>query len=396
MLSLPAARYRCTACGDCCRGWEVPLERGEADQFLRLAATLVPAERLTKAVNRKREGNRQMETLAGAGRSCVALKPDELCGIHAEHGEAAKPKACRIYPFTFVKTPTAVRVGLSYGCPAVLDAEGPPLAEQRAEIEAVFTAAVDGTRYLLEHGDEVRLSDGLRLSWPDAERLIAELAASLRADGSLVERVCRAAAIVELVQTQLGEGAGFDAALAAARDGAAELAAEVLAGPAEVDRLSQLLFRTLLKSTENLSAARRMGNLFSSIFGGGSLHLRTGDDVSWRDIEAVAPGLGQDGEALVARWFAGALESCTFFGESAFELTLTGGLSLLVLSASVSAFLARAYAARDSRSSVSYEDVKRALRQLDAGLTHRGNMPRGFARAIGGIASIDLLRIQLG
>ena len=373
----------------------MPLQDGEAEQFQRLAATVVPAERLVKAIGRTRQGARVIETLAGAGRSCPALRDDQLCAIHAVHGEASKPKVCRIFPFTFVATPTAVRVGLSYACPAVVDGEGTPLDEQRAEMDALFAGAVDGTGYLLRVGDEVPLSDRVRLSWPHAEALIAELAASFRSDGTLLERVCRAGAICALLDDELGDGAAFAAALDTARAGTAELVAEVLTGPPEVDRLSRALFRTLLRSTEQHSAAGRMANLFSSVFGGGNVQLPGGGEVAWRDAEAVEPGLGPDGEALLARWFAGALEACAFFGEPAFDLSLTGGLGLLVLSASVCAFLARAHAAHESRASVSYEDVKRGLRQVDAGITHRGNMPRLFGRAIASTASVDLLRTQL-
>jgi len=374
----------------------VPLQEGEAESFQRLAATVIPAERLVKAIGHARQGTRDIETLAGAGQSCPALQEDQLCAIHGKYGEASKPKACRIFPFTFVSTPTSVRVGLSYACPAVIDAEGTPLTEQRAEVDAVFAAAVDGTRYLLRIGDEVRLGDGVKLPWADAEVLIAELATAVRKDGTLLERVCGAGAICALTETQLQEGASFAVALEGARAGAAALVEEVLATPPEADRLSRALFRTLLKSTElGHSAVGRMGNLFSSLLGGGSVHLRTGGEVAWRAVEAVPPGLGAEGEALLARWFAGALESCTFFGDAAFDLSLAGGLDLLVLSASVCAFLARAYAAHESRTAVTYEDVKRGLRQLDAGLTHRGTMPRGFDRALAVTASLDLLRTQL-
>ena len=55
--------------------------------------------------------------------------------MHATHGSDAKPLACRLFPFTFVATPTEVRVSLSFACPAVIDGEGPPLAEQRDEVE---------------------------------------------------------------------------------------------------------------------------------------------------------------------------------------------------------------------------------------------------------------------
>jgi lysine-N-methylase len=389
---LPAARFRCTACGDCCRGWDIPLQEGEAAEFKRLAREVIPAERLVDAVRRTHAGKREIESLAGDGRSCVALQPDQLCSIHGKFGEPAKPRACRIYPFTFVATPTAVRVGLLFSCPAVLDEEGTPLGEQRADLDALFAGAVEGTRYLSRVGDQVPLSDAVTLPWPDAERLIASLAEAMRGDGGLVERVCRAGAIAGTLEADLRGGAAFDAALESARASADEVVAQLLAEPPAVDRLSRVLFRVLIKGTQRVTTARRVGNVLSSFFGGGDVRLRAGGQVAWRKVEAVAPGIGADGEALIARWFADSLESCTFFGDGTLDLSLLDGLRLLVLSAAAAAFLARAHAAVDGRSAVKPDDVKQGLRQL----AHRGDMPDAFRRAIAQTTSLDLLRVELG
>lgn len=391
MLALPGARFRCTSCGDCCRGWDIPLQEGEAEQFQRLAREVVPADRLVDLVRRTRHGKREVETLAGDGRSCAALQEDQLCAIHGTFGEPAKPRACRIYPFTFVATPTAVRVGLLYTCPAVLDAEGAPLADQRADLDALFAGAVEGTRYLSRIGDEVPLGETVKLPWRHAERLIAVLAETVRGEGTLLERVCRAGAIAGSLESALREGAAFEAALEDARASSGEVLAQILAEPPAVDRISRVLFRVLIKGTQLVTTARRVGNVFSSFFGGGDVRLRAGGQVAWRKVEAVAPGVGPEGEALIARWLADSLESCTFFGDGTLDLSLLDGLRLLVLSAAAAAFLARAHAAVDSRASVTFDDVRRGLRQL----AYRGDMPDAFRRAIASSSSLDLLRTQL-
>src|SRR5438067_740811 len=111
MLRATSSRYRCTGCGDCCRDWDVPLAPGEAAAFLQHAAGLVPADRLTRAVGRAKHGGVTVDILVGAGGHCAALRDDQLCGIHAAHGSDAKPRACLIFPLTFVATPGDVRVG---------------------------------------------------------------------------------------------------------------------------------------------------------------------------------------------------------------------------------------------------------------------------------------------
>lgn len=374
MLDLIEANYRCTGCGDCCRGWNVPLHPGEADAFHRLAAGLVPAERLGRAVRRVQG----VEALAGAGGQCVALADDQRCLIHATHGGDQKPRACRIFPFTFVQTSGGVRVGLSFACPAVVDGEGPTLSAQRAEVEALFASAVDGTRNLLPAGEEVVLADA-----------VAEV---FDGGGTFVERVCRAGAVCALSGTGLR--------LDEARAGAAALAREALAEPPSVDRLSRAMFRTLLKATEPpRGAVGRVATALSSILGlgGGVIRLRgvPPAEVRWADAESVAPGLDEASEALLRRWFGSGLRALTFFGEAAFGLPLAAGLDLRVLSAAVAVYLARAAAAAAGRQSVALDDLKRGLRQLDAGLTHRATMPPGFARALAATASLDLLRTQL-
>jgi hypothetical protein len=158
-----------------------------------------------------------------------------------------------------------------------------------------------------------------------------------------------------------------------------------------VDRLSRALHRTLLRTTApSAGLLSRLGGMF-----GGDVTLRDGRKVSPSAIEAVRPGLGSDGEALLARWFADGLEALTFFGDGAFGLSISAGLDMKTLSASVAAYLARAWAAASGRKTVELADVKAGLRQLEAGITHRSAVPTGLERALGATACLDLLREQL-
>ncbi len=89
------------------------------------------------------------------------------------------------------------------------------------------------------------------------------------------------------------------------------------------------------------------------------------------------------------------LASGFYFGPAAFGLTLLGGLDLLALAASVALLVARGWAAADGRNAVLVADVRGAIRQVEAGVLHRSNLPSGFARALDATASLDLLREQL-
>ena len=397
-LSLVGERYTCTGCGDCCRGWSVPLLPGEADRFRALAAALIPVERLKGAVHAARGGGVAIEALGGAGGQCPALADDQRCLVHAEHGSDAKPVACRLFPFTFVATPTEVRVSLSFACPAVIDAEGPPLEEQRDDVEKLY-AAIAGTPYRMRVDGDVALTETRTLAWADAATLLAEVSLALRSDGALVQRLCRGGALVALTIAKLDEGRPFAEALAVAREGRDALVRDALAQPPAVDRLSRALLRTIVESTApgaRSTGSRILGALASvtSLGGGGRVRIH-GGEVAQADIDRVARGIGADGETLLARWLDAEIHGLTFFGGAAFDLTIAGGLDLLTLTAAAVARVARAYAAHAGRSSVARDDVKAALRQVYAGVHHRAAMPPRFERALAATASLDLLRDEL-
>lgn len=395
-LALVDERYTCTACGDCCRGWSVPLLPGEADRFVALAASVVPVERLRGAVRQARADGGTVETLSGAGRQCVALADDQRCSIHARHGADAKPTACRLFPLTFVETPTEVRVSLAFACPAVIDGDGAPLGEQRDDVARAF-AATAGTPYRMRVDGDVTLTASRTLPWPDAAALVDAAARAFAGDGALLERLCRAGAVVALTIARLDGGAAFADVLAAARAGCDALARDALAAPPSVNRLSRAFLRTIVQSTapgERSSGARLFGAL--AALGGGARLRLDGGEVTERAVDGVARGLDDAGEALLVRWIGAELHGLTFFGGAAFGLSLAGGFDLLTLTAAAVAHVARAYAARAGRSAVARDDVKAALRQVYAGVHHRAAMPPRFEDALAATASLDLLREELG
>jgi len=415
-MRVPEGRFTCTACGACCRGWQIPLVAGEAAAFRTAAAGLVAPARLSRAVVRARAGGAEVDALDGAaagaeaaGGGCVALRDDALCAIHAAHGEAAKPRACRLYPFSFVRTPDGeVRVGVSHACPAILDGEGPPLAEQREALERLWREVAEGTPFVLRVESTVALTAGAALPWAEARVVLDAVEAAFAEPGPLATRFARAGALVVVAGEALAGGRAFAAAWEEARRERDALVAEVMARPVEVDRLSRGLFRALVGAARRRGGGlgarlgEAVGAVAAALGGGGAppvtLAPRTTGaaavTVSGADVARVAPGLGGDGEALVARAAASTLSSLEYFGDAAFGLPVAGGLDLLALEAAVTTWIARAEAAADGRGSVALGDVKRALAQV-ASLRHRGAMPAGLARALDATATIDLLRDQL-
>lgn len=59
--------------------------------------------------------------------ACGFLSPSNRCRIHEELGAARKPLTCRVFPYSFHPTPSAVIVTTSFGCPTIAANEGAPL-----------------------------------------------------------------------------------------------------------------------------------------------------------------------------------------------------------------------------------------------------------------------------
>jgi Fe-S-cluster containining protein len=100
-------RFRCTACGNCCRDLRVPLTTADVRRLL--DATGERAEHVVAwlepdAVDMTGEpesfvlldhaARRALMTLAQRGRACRFLDSNERCGVYG-----ARPASCRLYPF---------------------------------------------------------------------------------------------------------------------------------------------------------------------------------------------------------------------------------------------------------------------------------------------------------
>src|SRR5262249_46963044 len=98
-------RFRCTACGKCCRTIRVPITGSDLKRLMartneapeRLIDWLAPdAEDMTgepESFVRLREGRRLM-VLAHRAAACRFLGADERCTVYA-----ARPENCALYPF---------------------------------------------------------------------------------------------------------------------------------------------------------------------------------------------------------------------------------------------------------------------------------------------------------
>ena len=103
-LELPVLQnWSCHNCSGCCRQHQIEItaeERRRIEHQNWTAEDGIPAgQPLFQSLGPK--WNRRSALAHQADGACVFLNEDGLCRIHAKFGEAAKPLACRVYPYAF-------------------------------------------------------------------------------------------------------------------------------------------------------------------------------------------------------------------------------------------------------------------------------------------------------
>ena len=184
-LHFPDLRYECLTCGKGCRaGWRIPIE---ADVLPGIEASAAAAAVTREGyVPVERVGERIVLGHKASG-SCVFLRPDQLCEVHAEAGLEAKPLQCQQFPFIPVNTPDGVFVGLSFLCSAVQRGHGKPVHEHRAQVESLverLAAKIGGLRpdELRERPADIVLAQGRTIDWPTYLALEGQVQTALRGD----------------------------------------------------------------------------------------------------------------------------------------------------------------------------------------------------------------------
>jgi lysine-N-methylase len=129
--SLPVLQnWDCQSCANCCREYNVYLSDQEQERITALDWRSEPDLAATPLVVRDRSGVR----LNQRDGHCIFLSEQNRCRIHERFGSAAKPFACRLYPFVLVPAGDHWRVSLRYSCPAAAANQGQPLTEHLPEL----------------------------------------------------------------------------------------------------------------------------------------------------------------------------------------------------------------------------------------------------------------------
>jgi lysine-N-methylase len=361
--SLPVLQnWDCHSCGDCCRTYAVGVSDDERRRIEGQGWDADPALKGVELFTCGRDGGSQLAHRADDD-GCVFLGADGRCRIHAKFGAAAKPIACRVYPFVMVPAGDHWRVGLRYGCPSAAAGDGRPMAAQAGDA-GTYAGLLEGGRPLPADRPPPPLQPGQAVPWGDLVRIAGVLGRAVSADGVPMERKLRQALALAKVCRQ----ARFDAVTGPRLTEfldlmAAATADETPADPASAGRpgwAGRVVFRQVVALYARKDVGFRRGEMASRgalgraaaawrfATGRGRLprvHSLIPEGTTFADGELPAGPLPAEAEALLTRYYRTKLDSLQFCGRPNFDLPFWDGFDALVLTFPAVMWLARVLSA---------------------------------------------------
>lgn len=379
-------KYSCHGCGLCCRDFTVQLraedlEKLEAQKWESILGEAVVVHFRGRPYLKRRDDG-----------SCVFLKEDGLCRIHADHGFAEKPIACQVFPFNLAPGEKQIRVGVNFLCRSVQENKGAELPTHRNDLRR-FAAELPE---LNVPADEASLAREIDTASEREGRVLLSVIDEwlVRDDVSFSTRLDGLAWIAQ----SLGE-----ARLAEVRDSRFEELVQLLGSalPGELDllpieapttRQSALLRQAAFTRTEDPmigdggSRRGRIRTTLSQLKRSRSVRRGRGltpmlssalpSGVRFQAIEGVGPfSESPDSEAideLCLRWVRATLYGSRAWGSAHYGWSIVDGLQALVLNVACAGWIARLCSAAESRPVVGLEDVRTAIGRVDR---HSGRAP---------------------
>jgi lysine-N-methylase len=377
--SLPTVQnWDCHTCGDCCRTYTVRVTAEERERIEEQGWGATPELKgVEPVVFNKQLGEFALNHTASG--DCVFLGENNLCRIHAKFGAAAKPFACRLYPFVLVPAGDHWKVSLRFACPSVTDDLGRPCSAHAADVADV-AAQVEADQPRSANLPPPPLQAGQTVPWADLTRFTKAFVEVVTGRVHPVERrlrqvaaladVCRKAKFDKVSGKRLGE---FLQVVSAA------VAEEVPADPYSVPRpgwVGRTLFRqqvgVYVRQDQGPHAGVGQRGWWPRLTAGwrfavgmGSvprLHAGLPAGVPFAAPERPFGDLPPGADELFTRYFRVKLESGQFFGPTNFGRTYWDGLNSLLLVFPTVLWATRVLAAggRDK-----LDAVKLALRMVD-------------------------------
>jgi lysine-N-methylase len=389
-LELPTIQnWSCHNCGGCCRQHAIAITAEEyqrIDEQTWTAADGIPAgQPLFERVGWF-PWSRWRRLAHRPDGACVFLDERGMCRIHAKFGEAAKPLACRIYPYAFHPAGKKIAVSLRFSCPSVAANRGSSVAAQERDLKALERLVVpEGT----ERIPAPEISPGQRLDWSETLKIVSQLEEIVAPDEApFPARLLRAVKLVDLLgQARFDKirGARLNEFLEIITEAAAAEVPHDLASIPEPGRVGRLQFRMLCAQYarrdtvgERDSAWRNRWRLFRA-----AVRFARGEgqvppvqeafaEVPFAALENPMGPLPAESDEMLTRYVQVKLGGLHFCGPAYYNVPLVEGFQSLALVIPVVLWMARWLAVGGGRSQLVHDDVLRALTIADH---HHGYSP---------------------
>ncbi|MDB5392278.1 MAG: Flagellin N-methylase [Planctomycetaceae bacterium] len=140
-LELPTIQnWSCHNCGGCCKQHAIEITQEEFERIAKQGWRSEPGFEPGQPIFVWHAGpvwNRRYRLANREDGACVFLDDKGLCRIHSRFGEAAKPLACRVYPYALHPAGKTVAVSLRFSCPSVVTNRGRPLVDSKKDLRAI-------------------------------------------------------------------------------------------------------------------------------------------------------------------------------------------------------------------------------------------------------------------
>ena len=412
-LTLPTIQnWSCHNCGGCCRQHAIEITEEERQRILAQGWTEKDGTPTGNALFEWHAGPpwaKRYQLAHQADGACVFLDERGLCRIHAKFGEAAKPLACRIYPYAFHPDGKKITVSLRFSCPSVVANRGRTMSQNADEIKQLARAVVpDGHDKM----PPPAISARERVEWPDFLRFIDAIDATLAAtDVPIALKLQRVLFWLNLVEQSRFDKLSsarltefLDLIRQAADDELPNAKTSEVLKTSEVSSpgsVARVQFRLLAaqyarKDTAADLAAGWRGRwkLFRAAtrFARGTGHVPVLQSV-FREVpfESLEQPFGfpAESEELWTRYFRVKVQGMHFCGAAFYDLPLVEGFQSLALIFPATLWIARWLAASQDRQQLAPDDVARALTISDH---HHGYSPLfgsfGFRRRVRTLAQL--------
>lgn len=384
-LELPTLQnWSCHNCSGCCRQHGIFItdeEQQRIEQQNWTAADGVDPD-LPVVVRAKGHTGRRWRLAHQDDGACVFLNEQGLCRIHAKFGEAAKPIACRIYPYAFHPAGKKIAIGLRFSCPSVVKNLGRPVRDQASDLKSLANAVVP------EYATSVPAPDivpGQRIAWSDFHKLNRALDETFAdATAPFLANLFRAltwVGLVEQSQLNLVDGVRIEDYLRVIRDAASK------DNPADVRPLlprvappsgaGRVQFRQLCGQyvrSDTFAADRSLRGRLQLLRN--VLRFTRGSGLApavrepFREVpfEALEQPFGEwptEAEEILTRYYRVKIQSLHYCGPAFYDRPFVEGFYSLVLVYPCVMWIARWLAVGAGRTSLEVDDLATALAAVD-------------------------------